>query len=70
MAEQITMRISLGAESESIAGRKAETGTGPESESSITGIGVENETGIEIDIDRYKRRKTHSTSMLVQLRQH
>ncbi|GBP41271.1 hypothetical protein EVAR_32998_1 [Eumeta japonica] len=37
------------------------------SESSVTGIGVENETEIEIDIDRYKRRKIYSTSILVQL---
>ncbi|GBP43483.1 hypothetical protein EVAR_16058_1 [Eumeta japonica] len=38
------------------------------SESSVTGIEVENETEIEIDIDRYKRKKIHFTSMPVQLR--
>ncbi|GBP13200.1 hypothetical protein EVAR_93153_1 [Eumeta japonica] len=58
------------AESELIAGRRPKSETGPGSESSITGIGVENETRIEIDIDQYKRRKTHSASIFVQLRQH
>ncbi|GBP01184.1 hypothetical protein EVAR_4361_1 [Eumeta japonica] len=30
-------------------------------------IGIENEAGIEIDIDRYKEEKINSTSMLAEL---
>ncbi|GBP32178.1 hypothetical protein EVAR_27601_1 [Eumeta japonica] len=72
MAEQIAMQLSV-AESllgYTYAGRRAESGTEPGSESSVTGISVENETGIEIYIDRCKRRKSHSTFMFVQLHQH
>ncbi|GBP13782.1 hypothetical protein EVAR_8005_1 [Eumeta japonica] len=55
-------------EPKSRMGLGSKTNVGIGSESSVTRVGVENETGIKIDIDRYRRRKIHFTSMLVQLR--